>query len=87
MNQQETLSSPSKTTAARAIKFTMEHYRKEGVSEEAFMDWFTNVVMPKAVPVLKKHGVLKFAVVSCEMTLLTGKSTKTMQLAQDRAPN
>ena len=88
MAQQEATSSPPKTTAGHAIKYTMEHYRKDGVSEEAFMDWFTNVVLPKAVPVLKKHNILKYAVVSCDLTILTREPTNTTWLvAQNRSPS
>ncbi|MCJ1327598.1 hypothetical protein MMC10_004269 [Thelotrema lepadinum] len=53
---------PLKSTTGQPIKYTVEHYRKDGVSSEAFMDWFTNVVLPKAMPVMKKHNVLKVAV-------------------------
>lgn len=88
MAQHGVTSSPPKTTTGHATKYTVEHYRKDGVSEEAFMDWFTNVVLPKAVPVMKKHNILKYAVVSCEITILTGELTNTTWLlAQDRSPS
>lgn len=61
--------SPLKTAPGRVVKYTMELYRKDGVSAEAFDDWFTNVVAPKAVPVYKKHNVIKFALVSCDITI------------------
>ncbi|OTB05699.1 hypothetical protein M426DRAFT_260170 [Hypoxylon sp. CI-4A] len=44
------------------IKYTLEHYRKEGVSEEGFLKWFQEVHIPHGVPVLKKHGITKYAV-------------------------
>ena len=69
---------PLKSTTGQPIKYTVEHYRKDGVSSEAFMDWFTNVVLPKAMPVMKKHNVLKVAVVSSETVILTGEPTNTV---------
>ena len=88
MAQHGVTSSPLKTTTGDVIKYTVEHYRKDGVSAEALMDWFNNVVVPKAVPVLQKHNIVKFAVVSCKITILTGELTDTVWLlAQDRSPS
>ncbi|KAJ5679527.1 hypothetical protein N7462_007771 [Penicillium macrosclerotiorum] len=56
-----TSDSPRKATGG-AIKYTVEHHRKDGVSEEAFMHWFTNQYLPRAVPIMKKHNILKYAV-------------------------
>ncbi|KAE8373964.1 hypothetical protein BDV26DRAFT_296444 [Aspergillus bertholletiae] len=53
---------PLKTTTGPTIKYTVEHHRKDGVSEEAFMQWFTNQFLPRAVPIMKKHNILKYAV-------------------------
>ncbi|KAK1570173.1 uncharacterized protein LY79DRAFT_584214 [Colletotrichum navitas] len=47
--------------AGRAIKYTGEHYRKDGVSEEDFMRWFTTQFLPRAVPIIKKHNILRCA--------------------------
>ena len=80
MAQHGVTSSPLKTTTGHPIKYTMEHYRKDGVSAEAFIDWFTNVIVPKSVPIMKKHNVVKFALVSCEITTLTGELTNTIWL-------
>ena len=63
-----------KTTTGGAIKYTVELYRKDGVSEEAFMHWFTDEFWPVVVPIMKKHNILKYAVVSAFNTaLLTGR--------------
>ena len=64
MAQHQVTSSAPKTTGGPLMKYSMEHYRKEGVSEEAFMDWFFNVLLPKALPVMKKHNIVKYVVVS-----------------------
>ncbi|CRK25924.1 hypothetical protein BN1723_013758 [Verticillium longisporum] len=55
-------SCPPKTTTDHPIKCTVEHRRKNGVYEETFMHWFTGQFLPRAVAVLKKHNVLKYAV-------------------------
>lgn len=63
-----------KTTAGGAIKYTVELHRKDGVSEEAFMHWFTDEFLLAAVPIMKKHNILKYAVVSASNAgLLTGR--------------
>lgn len=56
--------SPLKTAEGCVVKYTSELYRKEGVSAEAFDDWFTNVVTPKAIPVYKKYNFIKVMIVS-----------------------
>ncbi|KAH9992258.1 hypothetical protein F4779DRAFT_609322 [Xylariaceae sp. FL0662B] len=43
------------------IKYTVEHYLKEGVSEEAFNKWFHEVHLHWALPLMKKHGVVHYA--------------------------
>lgn len=53
-----------KVTAGPAIKCTLEHHRKEGVSEEAFTQWFTEQYLLRAVQIMKKHNISKYAVVS-----------------------
>ncbi|GKT64019.1 hypothetical protein ColTof4_04433 [Colletotrichum tofieldiae] len=55
-------SSRLEPTTDRAIKYAVEHHRKDGVSEEEFMHWFTNRFLPRAVPIMKKHNILKYAV-------------------------
>ncbi|KAI2622482.1 hypothetical protein GGR54DRAFT_598685 [Hypoxylon sp. NC1633] len=47
--------------SAQQIKYTVDHYRKEGVSEEALLKWFHEVHIPNAVPLMKKHGITKYA--------------------------
>jgi hypothetical protein len=70
----EVTSCSLETKIGRAIKYTAALHRKDGVSEEAFMHWFTNQFLPRAVPIMKKHNILKYAVVSgCETTVLTGR--------------
>ncbi|KAI1387157.1 uncharacterized protein F4822DRAFT_405627 [Hypoxylon trugodes] len=45
----------------KVFKYTLEHYRKEGVSEEAFVKWFREEHLPYGVPLMKKHGITKYA--------------------------
>ncbi|GFF75231.1 hypothetical protein IFM53868_01529 [Aspergillus udagawae] len=58
----EVTSCSLETKIGRAIKYTAALHRKDGVSEEAFMHWFTNQFLPRAVPIMKKHNILKYAV-------------------------
>ena len=44
------------------MKYTVEYYRKDGVSEKAFVDWFTNQFLPRAVPIMRKHNILQYAI-------------------------
>lgn len=55
--------------AGQTIKYSLEHYRKSGVSEEAFMKWFQEHHLTHAVPLMKKYGITKYAVVSYSITL------------------
>lgn len=48
------------------IRYTVEHHRKHGVSEEAFMAWFTKTFLPLAISIMKKHNILRFEVVSSD---------------------
>jgi hypothetical protein len=74
-----------KTTTGGAIKYTVELHRKDGVSEGAFMHWSTNGFLPAAVPIMKKHNILKYAVVSAYNTAtLTGRVTDTCDRSKNR---
>lgn len=53
----------------RPLKFTLTHYRKEGITHDAFMKWLVEVHLPKAFPVLKKHGVTGYALVSRQIII------------------
>jgi hypothetical protein len=49
---------------SKLIKYTVEHYRKEGVSEEAFEKFFSEVHLATTLPLMKKYGFVKYTVVS-----------------------
>ncbi|KAL9622768.1 MAG: hypothetical protein Q9160_002886 [Pyrenula sp. 1 TL-2023] len=70
-DQQTTPSSTTPTTPGRPLKYTVEHYRKEGVTEQAFLDWFRNVHIPAALPLMKKHGIVGYAVLAREPEVAT----------------
>lgn len=55
------------------IKYTVEHYRKEGISEEAFEKWIKEYHIPRSVPLMKKHGIIKYAVVSQPVVYLSAR--------------
>ncbi|RYP05748.1 hypothetical protein DL764_003606 [Monosporascus ibericus] len=43
-----------RSTPTRLIKYTVGHYRKEGVSEEAFRKWYHEEHLPMAIGLIKK---------------------------------
>lgn len=58
------MSSPTMPTRAHTIKYSVEHRLKDGAFESAMMDSLTNKFLPRALPVLKKHKILRYVVVS-----------------------
>ncbi|KAI8959808.1 hypothetical protein F5Y11DRAFT_331861 [Daldinia sp. FL1419] len=44
------------------IKYTVEHYKKAGVSDADFANWFKDVQVANGLPLLKKHGIVKYAI-------------------------
>lgn len=46
------------------IKYTVEHYKKAGVSDADFVKWFKEVQVANGLPLIKKHGIVKYAIVS-----------------------
>lgn len=46
------------------IKYTASHYRQEGVSHEDFVRYMTDEHIPAALPLFKKHGIVKYSLVS-----------------------
>ncbi len=47
-------------------KYTVSHYRNPAVSEEGFRKWYQEEHLPYALPLMKKHGITKFNVVSIQ---------------------
>ncbi|KAF2136528.1 uncharacterized protein K452DRAFT_322356 [Aplosporella prunicola CBS 121167] len=43
------------------LKLSVQHYRKEGVSEEAFTRWIQEDHIRRAVRILQKHNVVRYA--------------------------
>ena len=58
------VSSPTMATRGHTIKYSVEHRLKDGAFESAMMDSLTNQFLPRALPVLKKHKILRYVVVS-----------------------
>lgn len=52
------------TEQGRLMKYTVGHYRKEGVTPEDFINWLTKEHLPLAVPIFKRHGIKKYTLVS-----------------------
>ncbi len=53
-----------KKQEGQPMKFSLTHYRKAGITHEAFMKWIVEVHIPKAIPIFKKHGIIGYALVS-----------------------
>ncbi|KAI1802870.1 hypothetical protein F4811DRAFT_527315 [Daldinia bambusicola] len=47
---------------SKLIKYTVEHYKKAGVSDAEFVQWFNDVQVANGIPLIKKHGIVKYAV-------------------------
>lgn len=58
------VSSPTMAMATRGhtIKYSVEHRLKDGAFERAMIDSLTNQFLPRALPVLKKHKILRYVV-------------------------
>jgi hypothetical protein len=50
--------------ASQPLKYTITHYRKQGVTHEEMMKYIVEEHLPLALPVLKKHGVISYSLVS-----------------------
>jgi hypothetical protein len=50
--------------AEAPVKYTLTHYRKPQHDHESFINWIVKEHLPLALPVLKKHGVLEYSLVS-----------------------
>ncbi|KAI6085820.1 hypothetical protein F4821DRAFT_239661 [Hypoxylon rubiginosum] len=46
----------------QTIKYTIEHYRKDGVSDEKLLSWFNGTHIPLALPLMDKYGITKYSV-------------------------
>ncbi len=48
---------------AKLIKFTVDHFFREGVTEAEFEKFFMETHVPTALPLFKKYGIVKYTVV------------------------
>lgn len=46
------------------LKLSVQHYRKQGVSEEDFLRWIQQDHIPRAARIIQKHNVVRYAQVS-----------------------
>lgn len=46
------------------LKYTLTHYRRPQHTHEAFIEWIVEEHLPIAMPILKKHGILGYSLVS-----------------------
>ena len=54
----------AESTQSQPIKLTLTHYRKPEHTHEAFIKWIVEGHLPLAIPVLKKHDVINYTLVS-----------------------
>ena len=45
------------------LKYTVTHYRQKEHTHEEFIKWITEVHLPLALPIFKKHGVIEYSIV------------------------
>jgi hypothetical protein len=69
----------------KLIKYTVEHFRKEGVTEEAFEKFFTEVHVPTALALFQKYGIMKYSVV-CTQPSTKNSPAKDFRVQQRRLP-
>ncbi|KAH8816997.1 hypothetical protein F5884DRAFT_873860 [Xylogone sp. PMI_703] len=48
--------------AEQLLKFTVQHYRKAGVSEDNFVKWMKEVHVPSAIKLIQKHNIVNYSV-------------------------
>jgi hypothetical protein len=54
----------SNTTGFRkVVKATILVKKKEGMSDEAFIEYYNNVHAQQAVPILQRHGIISYSLV------------------------
>lgn len=66
----------------QTIKYTIEHYRKDGVSDEKLLSWFNGTHIPLALPLMDKYGITKYSVVS--RSLFISHESRTPALTRQR---
>ena len=57
----------------KLIKYTVEHFRAEGISEQEFEKFLMEVHIPTAIALFKKYGIVKYSIVrpECGKTQMT----------------
>lgn len=45
------------------LKFSVMHYKKEGVSDEAFKKWFEEEQIPQSITMFKKYNIARYSMV------------------------
>ncbi|KAI1401840.1 hypothetical protein F4819DRAFT_456887 [Hypoxylon fuscum] len=43
------------------LKFSVMHYKKEGVSDEAFKKWFEEEQIPQSITMFKKYNIARYS--------------------------
>ncbi|KAF2685191.1 hypothetical protein K458DRAFT_430762 [Lentithecium fluviatile CBS 122367] len=65
---------PNTTGFRKVVKATILVKKKEGMSDEAFVEYYNHVHAQQAVPILQRHGILSYS-----LTYHLGRDRKLIQ--------
>lgn len=54
---------PNTTGFRKVVKATILVKKKEGMSDEDFIEYYNNVHAQRAVPILQRHGIISYSLV------------------------
>lgn len=54
---------PNTTGFRKVVKATILVKKKEGMSDEDFVEYYNSVHAQRAVPILQKHGIISYSLV------------------------
>jgi hypothetical protein len=55
---------PNTTGFRKVVKATILVKKKEGMSDEAFIEYYNNIHAQQAAPVLQRHGIISYSLVN-----------------------
>ncbi|KAI1455403.1 hypothetical protein F4805DRAFT_436086 [Annulohypoxylon moriforme] len=61
MSEQKTQDQSGGSPAKPLLKFSVMHYKKEGVSDEAFKKWFEEEQIPRSISIFKKYNIARYS--------------------------
>ena len=55
----------------KVVKATIYIKKKQGMSDEDFIDYYNNKHAQRAVPILQRHGIISYSLVGASLLLYT----------------